>query len=322
MDMKKRVGIIWVTCMVLCISASAQNKGLYKTVSDHWAGIPAGVLKTTSKDSVKKYEGKTFRGLQQDSVSIKEFWMSKTEITNFEYAEFVYWVKKSGDKEKLKIVLPDTLVWRQKLAYNEPYVEYYFRHPAYKDYPVVGVSHEAAVLYCEWLTAIYNEKLKELFPKLKAKKIEVRLPTVEEWMWAAKGGLQLSPYPWGGPYLRNSKGDYLGNFRSVGEGSISYDANAGKPILRAYGGDYMGVAGQLNDNASITAPVKSYYPNNYGLYNMAGNVSEMTSKPGTAKGGSWFTCGYELQIEAPDPFEGDASPKSHVGFRPIFTIIE
>jgi formylglycine-generating enzyme len=303
------------------MSLFAQKK-MYKNVADHWAAIPAGELKTTSKDSVKKYVGKSFKGYEKDSVSVNNFWMSKTEITNFEYAEFVYAVKQSGDTEKLKKVLPDTLVWRNKLSFNEPYVEYYFRHPAYKEYPVVGVSHEAALLYCAWLTEIYNTKLKELFPKFNAKKIEVRLPTLNEWMWAAKGGLELSPFPWGGPYIRNAEGEYLGNFRKIGDGAISYNAQTQKPELKSFAGQFMGVAGSLYENANVTAPVKSYWPNNYGLYNMGGNVSEMIDKPGTAKGGSWFTCGYDLQIEAPDPFEGDATPKSHVGFRPIFVVIE
>lgn len=308
-----------LTCTALLVSLfsfAQKYKPIYKNVADHWAHVPTSVLVNHQNNLDKQTSA--------DSVAIKEFWMSKTESTNFEYLEFVSSIKKSGNTELLKQVLPDTTVWTQKNNHNEPYVKYYFRHPAYRDYPVVGITHTQALLYCQWLTDIYNSKLKELFPKLNAKKVEVRLPSVDEWKLAAKGGLELSPYPWGGPYVRNSQGDYLANFYKIGEGTIRYNATTEKPEISEIPSyeEYMGVAGRLNDNADITAPVKSYWPNGYGLYNMAGNVAEMTSNPGTAKGGSWRTCGYDLQIEAPDPFEGNVNPKAFVGFRPVIVIVE
>lgn len=309
-------------CLVMSFSIMGQKqKPLFKNVAAQWAEIPAGTLQIHSKDSTVYTKKKSLLGIIYDSIPIHNFWMSKTEITNFEYAEFVEWIKKSGDANKLKIVLPDTLVWRHKLAYNEPYVDYYFRHPAYRHYPVVGVTHQAALLYCEWLTEIYNAKLKVLFPKLKAKKILVKLPTVNEWMWAAKGGLELSPYPWGGPYIQNSKGYYLANFKIIGDEAISYNTKTATPEIKE-SNVYYQAGGWFDSQSDITVPVLSYNPNNYGLYNLAGNVAEMTSTPGLNKGGSWFTYGYDIQIEAPDPFQGDVRPKAFVGFRPIFIIVD
>lgn len=276
----------------------AQKKP-FKKQADHWAYIPSGTL--------KKLEG--------DTLALNGFWMFKTEVSNRQYKEFVSSVKQSGNTQALKTVLPDTLVWRTGGVYNEPYVEYYFRHPAYADYPVLGVSHEAARLYCAWLTDQYNVRLAELFPKLKVKSLEVRLPTETEWMWAARGGHDLAPYPWGGPFLRNAQGDFMCNIAKLGDESISRNLETKQFVLRT-GTYYYDVS-----NADITAPVVSYWPNDYGLYNMAGNVAEMVAQSGTAKGGSWYTGGYDAQIGVPDPNQGNTQPTAYIGFRPIFTVV-
>lgn len=285
----------------LAMGLWAQKKPAFKKTADYWGYVPSGVLKKAGGDS----------------LSVNAFWMHKTEVSNQEYREFVEAVRKSGDAQKLQAVLPDTLVWRMPLSYNEPYVEYYFQHPAYADYPVVGVSYEAANLYCAWLTMVYNAQLGELFPKLKAKAVEVRLPTEMEWVWAAKGGQQHAVYPWGGPYLRNGNGDMLCNIVRMGEESVSRDIKNQTFVVRRFtGGNWMDV-----DNADITAPVKSYWPNGYDMYNMAGNVAEMVTEAGTAKGGSWYTGGYDAQIEAADPNQGNTAPTSFIGFRPMFTVV-
>lgn len=279
----------------------AQKKP-FKKPADHWAYIPSGTL--------KKMDG--------DTLAVKGFWMFKTEVSNVQYREFVAAVKQSGDVQKLKTILPDTLVWRTRHSYNEPYVEYYFQHPAYANYPVVGVSHEAARLYCAWLTQTYNARLGELFPKLKVKAVNVRLPSEAEWIWAAKGGEADAVYPWGGPYLRNGKGDMMCNIAMIGSENVSRSINGNQFVLVRSG--HTSMSGVDDDNADITAPVASYWPNGYGLYNMAGNVAEMVAQSGTAKGGSWYTGGYDAQIEAPDPNQGNMEPTAFIGFRPIFTV--
>lgn len=265
-------------------------------------------------------------------VSISSFYMDETEISNFHWCEYMYWVKRTYTDFPMvyKKSLPDTLSWREKLGFNEKYVEYYLRHPAYRDYPVVGVSWQQASEFCKWRTDRVNEfiliregilvsnpnqqnepfttdaymagqyeqglnpqgQIADLDPskggydpttgKLKTKDLATRrvrmsdgiilpryrLPTEAEWEFAAYGLIgntvderiiEKRVYPWDGHWVRNPQenfqGDMLANF------------------VRGRG-DYMGVAGHLNDNADITAPVYSYWPNDYGLYNMAGNVSE------------------------------------------------
>lgn len=282
----------------------------------------AGIVILTSfapnkKKVVKSPDGFVFvpmgsTKVDDQTVSVQSFFMAKTEITNKEYREFLLDLKTRGEMEAYQKALPDTLQWRDKLAYNEPYVEYYFRHPAYNDYPVVNVSREGAEMYCVWLT----KKLREAFGD---NINDVRLPYREEWVLAARGNDPLAVYSWNTAEKTSKKKGCQygvpGNYMNMGAESIHFNDSTGQYEVLPCAGS-VGMAGCLNDAADITAPAESYWPNSFGLYNMSGNVAEMVQQSGIAVGGSWRSPGYDVRVESTVSFNG---PATTVGFRPVMT---
>ncbi|HKK89224.1 MAG TPA: SUMF1/EgtB/PvdO family nonheme iron enzyme [Saprospiraceae bacterium] len=219
-------------------------------------------------------------------------------------------------------VYPDTLVWIRdySYSYNEPMTRNYYWHPAFDDYPVVGVNWDMANAFCYWRSRLWDK-----YEGAEVNTEEFRLPTEHEWEYASRGGRDMAPYPWGGPYLRNSKGCLLANFKP-GRGNYPED-----------GGLY-------------TVKVDSYFPNEYGLYNMAGNVAEWTSsafdenaysfihdlnadirydakdddpisfKRKVIRGGSWKDIAFYLQTGTRH-WEYQDTTKSSVGFRCALTFL-
>ena len=218
---------------------------------------------------------------------------------------------------------PDTLCWVRDFSYsyNEPMAKKYYSHPAFGNYPVVGVTWKQATAFCEWRTHYLNSFLES---KKRATESDFRLPTEAQWEYAARGGRSQSPYPWGGPYLRNKKGCLLANFKP-GRGNYPED-----------GGFY-------------TVRADAYWPNDFGLYNMAGNVAEWTSslyyegsynfqhdmnpdvrwnakssdpprmKRKVIRGGSWKDVAYFLQTGT-RAYEYQDTAKSYIGFRCVIDL--
>jgi len=210
-------------------------------------------------------------------------------------------------------IYPDTTVWIKDFtySYNEPMHNDYFSHPAYQDYPVVGISWTQAVAFCNWRTKFKNDYQRD---KGKPNVSRFRLPNEAEWEYAARGGIPSGTYPWGSPYLLNDRACFLANF---------------KPLR----GDYAA------DQAVYTVEAKSYLPNDYNLYNMAGNVAEWTNssynagsyeyvsslnpnmsfdveKRKVVRGGSWKDVAYFLRVSSRD-FEYSDTSRSYIGFRTV-----
>ncbi len=245
---------------------------------------------------------------------------------NPKYLQYTYsWfdgnaaAKSAGDrKEFLKKetvnVYPDTTVWVKDFnySYNDPMHQDYFFHPSYQDYPVVGVNWYQAQAFCNWRTKNKNDQIRD-----NKKSVQVpsfRLPTETEWEYAARGGLEFAKYPWGGPSTTSDRGCFLANF---------------KPVRGNY----------AVDGALYTVEVNSYNANDYGLYNMAGNVSEWTNtsynpasyymgstinpsvedrnnKRKIIRGGSWKDVAYFLEVSTRD-YEYADTARSYIGFRTV-----
>lgn len=343
--MKRKKSLFALTTVVaatLLILSSCGNKNKSQTTgfgynSRKWGGfenhkypgqetgpglvlVPAGafVMGSTEQDVLYDYNN------VERKVTVNSFYMDETEISNLQYGEYVYWLNRVFDpssSDVYKLSLPDTLCWRNRLAFNEPYVEYYFRHPAYKDYPVVGVNWLQASAFAAWRTDRVNEMIldREKIHPYKDNRVkeeenfntrayladqynpesrkkdkgkprdfrtkkghrdvamrdgillpDYRLPTEAEWEYAAQGSIGNSQYEnidekriysWNDLTVRMTHG------KEKDRGKIMANFKRDK-------GDQGGIASQLNDAGFITTPVDSYWPNDYGLYNMAGNVSE------------------------------------------------
>lgn len=226
---------------------------------------------------------------------------------------------------KVVDVYPDTLVWIRDFtySYNEPFARNYYSHPAFDDYPVVGVRWDQANAFSYWRTEMWNQyRASRGRPAIE----DIRLPSEFEWEYAARGGKKNALYPWGGPYTRNQKGCLLANF---------------KPTR----GNYQ------EDGGFKTVKADSYFPNDYGLYNMSGNVSEWTitayyenvntfvhdhnpdikydhtkldnetMKRKVIRGGSWKDVAYFIQ-NGTRIFEYSDTAKSYVGFRCMTSMLK
>jgi len=142
---------------------------------------------------------------------------------------------------------------------------------------------------------------------------DFRLPTKYEWVYAAKAGREGAVYPWNGPKLRNEKGCFLANFKVVGDQNIR-KTNGSEVVVV----DSLKIGRAYIDGAFMTAPSNSYEPNDYGLYNMSGNVSELVAKEDISMGGHWNSVGYDIRVVSEERFE-KANP--FVGFRPVLSYI-
>lgn len=262
-------------------------------------------------------------------VTVSSFYMDETEVANVHYREYIYWLTRAYEADYPEVIaraLPDTTVWRSALSFNEPLVDYYYRHAAYNNYPVVGVNWYQANQYCQWRSDRVNEMIliKKGIQKKNPNQVNedifttstylngqylgmtgkqerdldpngagsrqssyedgyllpnYRLPTEAEWEYAALALISKNPEPRskrrrGEEALTDRKNYPWGDVRTTRDGRKGPQRGEFLANYKRGRGDNMGVVGGLNDNADIPAPIYSYEANAFGLYNMAGNVSE------------------------------------------------
>lgn len=282
------------------------------------AAIPAGTFHMGQADEDVAATQINFN----KQITIGAFFMDETEITNNEYRQFVLELTEGSEVDlpsgfAIEDLIPDTTVWVDDYTHHmgDPLMVYYWSHPAFDDYPVVGVDWEAAKYFCNWRTEHLNNARAERgeFPMP-----NFRLPSEAEWEYAARGGRDMATYPWGNPYIRNLKGCLLANFKP-GRGNY------------------------FDDGYAYTSPVATYFSNDYGLFDMAGNVAEWTEdayNPSSVplvwdlnptyfdeneprkviRGGSWKDIAFFLQTGT-KTYEFKDTARASVGFRCAMTYL-
>lgn len=262
----------------------------------------------------------------KDTFSCRAFYMATTEVSNLDYRTFLFDLLINGKKAEFLKAKPDQEQWIKRFhrgTYLEPMTQLYFSHPAYHDYPVVNISRTGAEMYCAWLTIAANEKLGE---KNKPLMNDLRIPVDYEWAYAASNKKNRATYANGAENLRDSRGLYIQNYNCARYARCLYDTLQDAylcPSVRDSAGKF------ADDGGFLTTALRSYASNAYGVFDMAGNVSEMvylrdstnTSWSFGTKGGSWYSPDYFLEIDARQEFKQPEKPSPFVGFRPVMTAV-
>lgn len=283
-----------LSIVILFISLTSKNPK--KTIQNHletnYAIIPTSAF---------LYYGKT--------IQVNRYLIGKTEVTNYEYQEFLTDLKTKGEFEKLAIAQIDSTNWNSPAGFNQKYVDYYHSHPAYRNYPVVNVTREGAELYCEWVSEKYaNESNGSI-------QLKFRLPKHTEWVRATNSE-QYANYSWNHNKLMNKEGQVKANYLRIGAESLTRDSLGHFVVTQeSITASYSHVA-EFNYQ-DVTAPSKSYWPNEFDIYNLNGNVAELIGDSMIIAGGSWKDPGYDIRNESYQPYSNSAT---NIGFRIVASI--
>lgn len=243
----------------------------------------------------------------EDTVSVQAFYMFDHEVTNAEYSEFLTWLTEHGTEDERELAAIQNENW--KTYFKTPmdkFAEFYHMHPVYRVFPVVNVTQQGARLYCKWLEDKINQQLS-------SHAVRVRLPYHAEVIRAGVGDDLAEVYAWKGPFLQNAKGVFLANFTHISNALMSKN-ESGELVIQG-----MNLEPRNEPiNTDVIAASLSYYPSQFGVYNLNGNVAEMTMESEVAVGGSWHDYGFDVRLQSVQKYNV-SSPM--VGFRPVFTVV-
>lgn len=245
--------------------------------------------------------------------------MAPHEVSNIDFKEFLATFPANSTEQNR--MAPVESAWNNlpNPAYIGPLEDNYFSHPAFHTYPVVNVSHTQAQAYCDWLTQMYNNQENRTYEQ-----VRFRLPTLEEWELAAKGGKADATFPWESnpkaskgyfKQYKDVKGRFLANFKTIRQDAF-YETDKGELKMVDPDKSPFNYSG---DSFEFSSPVHIFPSNGFGLRNMSGNVAEMVDTKGICKGGSWFHTAYYLNIHHQKSYEG---PQPWLGFRYVMEVIK
>jgi len=219
-------------------------------------------------------------------------YMGKYEVSNSSYKQFLNAQKELLSDANYKSLEVSQEVFTKQDSKLAPFDKYYFEHSAYENYPVVGISYNAANAYCDWLTAKYANEL------VKGKHIKFSLPTKAAWQFAGNSGDAAKQFSWGTGFTKNNRGKFLANFKG------SFDSNSGTD-------EYAKAIG-AGKRINITSPVNSFFPSSAGVYNLCGNVAEMLDEEEIAAGGSFLSEVNDITLNSFRKYDGASL---NIGFR-------
>ncbi|NJC27092.1 formylglycine-generating enzyme family protein [Neolewinella antarctica] len=308
--------------------ASAKPGVTAKEIDKNLSFIPSKIL------AINTMQGESEAWV--DTAYLPAFHAQETEVSNADYQLFLQDLlrqRKFNYIDSAEVAKTDWLALLPDSVRNwPPDVLYQAGRPDAGNHPIVNISHRAAELYALWLTQAYNAD-----PAAK-RRVNFRLSTAREFEHAARGGQRYAPYPWGGPYVRNAAGCWLANtntllweldgkskdYRGIAGRETEEEANAandrpGTRFARRWARlKAKRDCADNDDGAWLTTATGTYFPNDYGLYNMSGNAAEMISEPGKIMGGSWLDPAEDMKIGV---LVERAQPHPSTGFRLVMDVV-
>lgn len=262
-----------------------------------------------------------YKNFNKNFVQVNEnVYACKYETTNLDYLLFMQDIQNRMNPSMYGMVLPDTTRWRDPGIFNEPFVIYYLRNPAYYYFPLVNINYEQANFYLNWLTQQYNNN-----PKRQFKKVAFKLPSRSEWQQAATNNPK-NKFPWGDSIIDKPNNMIVNYCKQDYTQKIWVDSVNSEDGKRVKATDSLEVKTECHPmgaiNYTLAVDHKKAKQTKIGMYHIAGNVSEMINVKGECIGGNYLSKEYWLRLDAPNEFYPGYVACPLIGFRVFMVVVE